>query len=288
MCGGFREWAVGDHVLVEYMSRAQRKAAASSSVATLSVTDCDSMNRALPPVGGSLGQCGSVGSTSTGNGHNDCGGSSGNSVGNHNTPIDQAKHSNEIGKEDSGSVALNPVEHSEPRLLPAIIIAPSNGAGLFDIRWSDGERERGVRRHRIHRAATPSPTWAAVYRGEDCHYAVQGMLPESVIQRERAFRYEVSAQFSLQTKGTEVPRDKQSQHSPVVTMRTNFEGQGPLDEGRWLGQGGPPRSVKARLATAKGPDSSITAAGGPTHSSLSTVGPALGQYVTTGRGKLYL
>lgn len=290
MSGGFREWAVGDHVLVEYMSRAQRKAAASSSATTLSVTDCDSMTRGLSPVGGSLGQCASVGSTSADGGQNNGGGSSSNSEGNHKAPIDVTQHSNsnEIRKEGGGSVPPDSVGHSEPRLLPAIIIVPSNGAGLFDIRWGDGERERGVRRHRIHREATPSPIWTAIYQGEDCHYAVQGMVPESILQRERDFRYEVSARFSLQTKGTEVPRDKQSQHSPVVTMRTHFEGQGPLGEGRWLGKGGPSGSVKARLATAKALDSSISASGGPTHSSAPRAGPAHGQYVTTGRGKLYL
>lgn len=288
MCGGFREWAVGDHVLVEYMSRAQRKVVASSSVTTLSVTDCDSMTRGLSPMGGSLGRFGSVGSTSAGGGQNDGGGSNSKGEGNHKTPIDKTMHSNELRREDGGNVPPDSVGHSEPRLLPAVIIAPSNGDGMFDIRWGDGERERGVRRYRIHGAASPSPTWAAIYRGEDCHYAVQGMLPESVVHRERDFRYEVSARFSLQTKGTEVPRDKQSRHSPVVTMRTHFEGQGPRDEGRWPGKGGPPGSVKARLATAKALDSSISAAGGPTHSSLSRVRPAHGQYVATGRGKLYL
>lgn len=288
MCGGFREWAVGDHVLVEYMSKAQRKAAASSNVTTLSAADCDAMTQGLSPVGGSLGQFASVGLTSAGGNQNDDGGSSRDSGVKYKTPIDKAKHLNEIKTRNGGSVPPDSVGHSEPRLLPAIIISPSNGAGLFDIRWGDGERERGVRRYRIHRAATPSPTWAAIYQGEDCQYAVQGMLPESVLQRERDFRYEVSARFSLQTKGTEVPRDKQSRHSPVITMRTHFEGQGPRGEERWLGKGGPPGSVKARLATAKALDSSISAAGGLTHSSLSRVGPAHGQHVTTGRGRLYL
>ena len=288
MCGGFREWAVGDHVLVEYLSRAQRKEAASSNVTTLSVTDCDSMTQGLSPVGSSLGQFASVGLKSAGSDQNDGDGSSKNSEAEYKTPIDKTKNLNEITTENRGSVPPDAVGHSEPRMLPAIIISPSNGAGLFDIRWGDGERERGVRRNRIHRAATPSPTWEAIYQGEDCHYAVQGMLPESVLQRERGFRYEVSARFSLQTKGTEVPRDKQSRHSPVITIRTRFEGQGPRREGRWLGKGRPPGIVKARLATAKVLDSSISAAGRPTHSSLSRVGPAHGQYDTTGRGKLYL
>lgn len=272
-------------MLVEYMSKAQRKAAASSNASTLSITGYGSMPQGLSSVGGSLDRFGSVGSASAGDGHND---GSGNSEGNHQAPTDKTKHSEEVSKEESGSVSLEPVEHSEPRLLPAIIISPSNGDGLFDIRWGDGERERSVRRYRIHRVASSSPMWTPIYRGEDCHYAVQGMLPESVVQRERDFRYEVSARFSLQTKGTEVPRDKQSRHSPVATMRTHFEGQGPLGERRWLGKGGPPGGVKARLATAKALDSSISASGGPNNSSLSKVRPAHGQYVTTGRGKLYL
>lgn len=285
MCGGFREWAVGDHVLVEYMSKAQRKAAASNNASTLNVTGFGSMPQGLSSVSGSLDRFESVGSASACGDQDDSGGKS---KGNHKVPTDKNKHPEEISEVESGSASRGTVEHSEPRLLPAIITAPSNGDGLFDIRWGDGERERGVRRYRIHRAASSSPGWTTIYRGEDCHYAVQGMLPESVIQRERDFRYEVSARFSLQTKGTEVPRDKQSRHSPVSTMRTHFEGQGPLGEGKWLGKGGPPGGVKARLATAKALDSSISAARVANNSSLSTVRPAHGQYVTTGRGKLYI
>lgn len=101
---------------------------------------------------------------------------------------------------------------------------------------------------------------------------------------------QVSANFSLQTKGTEVPRDRLSRHSPVVTLRTNFEGQGPLgDVGRLEKGGGAPASVKARLATAKALDDSISASeGAAARSSLSGLHPLHGQYVATGKGGLYL
>ncbi|CAN0505952.1 unnamed protein product, partial [Ectocarpus sp. 8 AP-2014] len=138
MSGGFREWEVGDRVLVEYMSRAQRKAAASNStITTSSVTDAGSL------AGGSLSEGSSFFSD------------------------DQQRLSS--------------------------ITATSVVGGLFDIRWNDGERERGVRRSRIHRAASPSPPWTIIYEGTDCHYAVEGMVPESVVERERNFPYEVSA-----------------------------------------------------------------------------------------------
>lgn len=95
---------------------------------------------------------------------------------------------------------------------------------------------------------------------------------------------QVSANFSLQMKGTEVPRDRLSRHSPVVTMQTNFEGQGPLHDARCPEKSGPAAtaSVKARLATAKALDGSISG------SSLSGLHPLHGQYVATGEGSLYL
>lgn len=101
---------------------------------------------------------------------------------------------------------------------------------------------------------------------------------------------QVSANFSLQTKGTEVPRDRLSRHSPVVTLRTNFEGQGPVDDVGRLEKGGrAPAGVKARLATAKALDYSISASeGAASRSSSSGLHPLHGQYVATGKGGLYI
>lgn len=171
MSGGFREWEVGDEVLVEYMSRAQRKAAtSSSSITTCSLTDAgslagDSLTEGDPssvaPDGGgdgSLGEGYNREMFSTGNG------------------------------ESSQSSAGH---HSLPTLLPAVITGTSVAGGLFDIRWNDGERERGVRRSRIHRAASPCPPWTIIYQGGDCRYAVEGMVPQSVVEREGNFPYEV-------------------------------------------------------------------------------------------------
>lgn len=108
--------------------------------------------------------------------------------------------------------------------------------------------------------------------------------------RRAAPRLQVSANFSLQTKGTEVPREKLSRHSPVVTLQTNFGGQGPLGYERCLGKGrGAPTSVKARLASAKALDDSIsTSAGVGLRSSLSEVHRLHGQYMATGKGGLYI
>ncbi|CAN0148686.1 unnamed protein product [Ectocarpus sp. 12 AP-2014] len=253
MSGGFREWEVGDRVLVEYMSRAQRKAAASNStITTSSVTDAGSL------AGGSL----SEGSSFFGD--------------------DQQRLSSVGGGSVESATGREPL----PNLLPAEITATSVAGGLFDIRWNDGERERGVRRSRIHRAASPSPPWTIIYRGTDCHYAVEGTVPESVVERERNFPYEASAKFSLQTKGTEVPRDRLSRHSPVVTLRTIFDGQGPLGEGGWSEKraGRSTTSMKARLATAKALDDSISAS----QSCSSGVRSLHGQYLATGKGGSYL
>lgn len=103
-------------------------------------------------------------------------------------------------------------------------------------------------------------------------------------------RLQVYANFSLQTKGTEVPRDKLSRHSPVVTLQTNFDGQGPLGGERCLDKGGGAHtSVKARLASAKALDDSISAtAGVGPQPSLSGLHPLYGQYVATGKGASYI
>eukprot|EP00903_Cladosiphon_okamuranus_P014179 g13176.t1 len=286
MSGGFRAWEVGDEVLVEYLSRAQRKAVTSkSSITTCSLTDASSL------AGGSLtlGAVSSVtpagrGDESLGQGHQD-------------------QMFSMFSTNDEESAESSVGHNSLPKFLPAVITGTSSAAdGLFDIRWNDGERERGVRRNRIHRATSPRPPWTIIYQGEECGYAVEGMIPESVIERERNFPYEVYANFSLQTKGTEVPREKLSRHSPVVTLQTNFGGQGPVDDERYPKNkkeksksnkkgGGVPTSVsvKARLASAKALDDSISASVGVgPQSSLSGVHHLHGQYMATGKGALYL
>lgn len=103
-------------------------------------------------------------------------------------------------------------------------------------------------------------------------------------------RLQVSANFSLQTKGAEVPRDKLSRHSAVVTLQTNFAGQGPLGDETCLDKGGrAPTGVKARLASAKALDDSISASAGVgLRSSLSEMHRLHGQYVATGKGAQYL
>lgn len=174
MSGGFREWEVGDEVLVEYMSRAQRRAATSnSSITTCSLTDAGSL------AGGSLTE-GATSSVTPGGGRGD--GSLDEECN------DQMMFSANDGEESAQS-SLG--RQSLPKLLPAVITGTGAAGGLFDIRWNDGERERGVRRNRIHRAASPRPPWTIIYQGEECRYAVEGMVPESVIERERNFPYEV-------------------------------------------------------------------------------------------------
>lgn len=165
MSGGFREWEVGDDVLVEYMSWAQRRAATSnSSVTTCSLTDAGSL------AGGSLVEGASSSVTP------DWGGDG---------SLDEEYNNDGEGAQSSAG------RHSLPNLLPAEITGTSAAGGLFDIRWNDGERERGVRRNRIHHAASPGPPWTIIYKGGDCRYAVEGMVPNSIIERERSFPYEV-------------------------------------------------------------------------------------------------
>eukprot|EP00752_Nemacystus_decipiens_P009996 g8912.t1 len=174
MSGGFREWEVGDEVLVEYMSRAQRKAATSnSSITTCSLTDACSRAE------GSLTE-GAMSSVTPGGGDD---GSLGEERGGHSQKM--------FSTNDEESAQSSAGHHSLPKLLPAVITGTGAVGGLFDIRWDDGEREHGVRRNRIHRAASPRPPWTIIYQGEECRYAVEGMVPESVIERERNFPYEV-------------------------------------------------------------------------------------------------
>lgn len=175
MCGGFCEWVVGDRVLVEYMSRAQRRAATSSST----ITTCSATN-ASSLAGGSLVGGPSSSSMTPGEGAIATDGGLGEEY-------DRQTLSNNDGE----SVQSSAGRHFMLNILPAVITNTSAAGGLFDIRWDDGECERGVRRNRIHRAASPCPPWTIIYHGEDCRYAVEGMVPESIVERERNFPYEV-------------------------------------------------------------------------------------------------
>lgn len=204
MRGGFREWEVGDRVLVDCMSKAARKAAASvSTVATTATTGHHSVTYSDLSAGGRL------------SGHSEMGRVGGN-IGS--TDVDHEGNDQEDGGDLDG---VSPRQYQQQQqqqqmaeqrpkhvLMPAVITYASAGGGLYDIRWNDGEKEHGVNRCRIHRAVPPAPPWTIIYKGDDCRYAVEGMVPGAIIERERAFPYEVSAEFSLQTQGTEVPREK--------------------------------------------------------------------------------
>lgn len=170
MRGGFREWEVGDHVRVEYISRAERRAVASNSTITAcSVTDAGSLaGESLLGGGSSLLPSGDE------------------SLGGEETVRGTRPNAN--GESGQLSAGRKPTQ----TLLPAVITDTTATGGLFDIRWNDGERERGVRRNRIHRPAS-HPPWTIVYRGHDCRYAVEGMVPESVVEREQDYPYEVRA-----------------------------------------------------------------------------------------------
>lgn len=279
MRGGFRQWGVGDRVLVAYMNKAQRKAAAfnGSQSLTCSVTDTCSKSEGtpafreewresngLPPAAHSQG--GRVVDCTLGNEHD--------------TLFDTI---NRGGSGIPDAILRNTASH----LLPAVITDASAGDGVFDIRWNDGQLEVGVRRHRIHRLEPPTPPWTVVYNGHDCCYAVEGMIPESVIQREREFRHETGADFALQTRGTEIPREKPSRHSQVVNLRTSFDGQGPRGEVGELGNIEKTAGIKARLTTAKELDDSIAEAGEMRVASCE-IHRLHGQYVAAGRGRSYL
>lgn len=176
MCGGFREWEVGDHVLVEYLNRAQRRAAASNSTSTCSITDAGSL------AGGSLvGGASSTSMTPGGAG----------SIATADALGEEHDHQT-ASNSDGECVQSSAGHHVMPRLLPAVITNAGATCGMFDIRWDDGECERDVRRNRIHRPTSPCPPWTKIYHGEDCRYAVVGMVPETVIERERNIPYEVS------------------------------------------------------------------------------------------------
>lgn len=87
-----------------------------------------------------------------------------------------------------------------------------------------------------------------------------------------------------------MPQEKLSRHSPVVTLQTNFGRQGPVGDERYLEKcGGAPTSMKARLASARALDDSISASAGVgLRSSLPGVHRLHGQYLATGKGGLYL
>lgn len=267
MRGGFREWEEGDQVLVEYLSRAARKAAAASKACMATVVGASSMAHSVSSWGDELPGGGSM-IISVANGQNS----------------DEDDDGENISKKQPTA------EERKPRLLPAVITDASTGGGLYDIRWDDGERERSVHRYRIHRQIPPTLPWTVIYRGDECGYAVEGVIPAAVIERERSFPYEVSADFSLQTQGTEIPRVKLSMHSPVVTFSTRYEGQGPCLDGREVGGGGviSPAILKTRLATARVLDDSISSAGISHARDACGIHPLHGQHTGIGQGRLFL
>lgn len=279
MRGGFREWEVGDRVLVAYMTRSQRKAAtAGSTTISTRATECGSSVRGTSSFRheGTVGSDEIIKSDEPGRiGHNGWG-------------IEDVNSCSIRGNEEGSTASLDPIANIA-KLLPAVITDTSAGGGLFDIRWDDGERERDVRRYRIHRDVNPPPPWGVIYEGDDCAYAVEGMVPEYVIEREKVFSYEVCAEFSLQTKGTEIPREKRSRHSPVVTFKTKFEGQGPpLGHGAFSRPEESQVNIKARLANAKALDDSISSNARMATSSPSRVHLMHGQHTAMGTGRLYL
>lgn len=270
MRGGFCEWEAGDAVLVEYLSKAQRRADKSSSSALTSVTEIDS-DLGVPS---SLGQ---------GRSENTEALVAKNSLTSHGRIGGTTIGSSNNGRYDGASS-----QFGNHRLFPAVIIRRSTGRGLFDIRWADGDCERGVRRHRIHRAASSASPWAPIYHGTECHYTVEGMIPEYVIHHERTSPYEVDADFYLQTRGAEVPRDKLSRHSAVVTFRTNYSGQGPLEDGIRCAEERGSKSTKARLGSAELCDDSTTSTSVRSDPSTSELHALQRQYLGKGRGRLYL
>lgn len=288
MRGGFLEWRAGDAVLVEYLSRGERKAAmvaASSATTTSAAGSIGAMTQSISSVGATVRPPEKISSDiptgSAGSGEVDgCGESGGNRE-------DDDDHYSQKSASNSKQVLQ---EERRPRLLPAVIIA-NTGGGLYDIRWDDGERESGVYRYRIHRKVPPMPPWAVIYRGTECGYAVEGVIPAAVLERERVFPYEVSADFSLQTKGTEVSREKLSQHSPVATYSTSYSGRGPCapDSRDVAGGARAPATLKSRLATAKALDHSISSAVVTSSNSCPSLAHSLhGQYTGAGEGRLYL
>lgn len=270
MRGGFCEWEAGDTVLVEYLSKAQRRAEKISSSTLTSVTEISS-DLGVPS---SLGQ---------GRGRNKEALLAKNSLTSHGRIGDTAISSSNNGRYDGASS-----QFGNHRLFPAVIIRRSTGRGLFDIRWADGDCECGVRRHRIHRAASSASPWAPIYHGTECHYTVEGMIPEYVIHHERASPYEVDADFYLQTRGAEVLRDKLSRHSTVVTFRTNYSGQGPFEDGSMCGEERALKSTNARLGSAELLDDSTTSTSVRSDPSTSGLHALQRQYLGKGRGRLYL
>lgn len=218
MRGGFREWEEGDRVLVEYVGRAQRKAA-------LPVVKCSGSSTitSTRPFGGdTLDGLGDSGTSSTDMKEStmDDGGEDNFS----DIPITVPSEN----QDEYGDASQSLVQQGT--LLPAAITSPNTRSDFFDIRWDNGERELNVHRSRIHRIISPVPSWTMVYEGEETTHAVQGMVPAAVIELEKVFPFEVCVEFSLQTRGTEVPREKLSRHSPVVAFRTASARYKPVDD----------------------------------------------------------
>lgn len=287
MRGGFLEWQAGDAVLVEYLSGAERKTAvvaASSATTTSTAGSMGIMTQSISSVGATVGLPRERSSdNTTGFARRGEGDDGRENDGNREDEDDHNIRESELNSKQV------PQEERRPRLLPAVITA-SAGGGFYDIRWDDGERECGVYRYRIHRKIPPMPPWVVIYHGTECGYAVEGMIPAAVLEREHVSPYEVGADFSLQTKGTEVPRGKLSQHSPVATYSTSYSGHGPCmaDSRDVSGGARAPAILKSRLATAKALDHSISSTAVTSSNCCSSAHSLHGQYTGTGEGGLYL
>lgn len=132
--------------------------------------------------------------------------------------------------------------------------------------------------------------WTVVYSGEEPRYAVQGIVPGYVLERGHPLLPVASVDFSLQTKGTEVHREKLSKHSPVVSFQTASKTQALLGE-----ESQQEASDLATHETLPGtgtlhqlPCSSVCEASRQESSAQPKHSPVHEHYTGVGQGRLYL
>lgn len=290
MRGGFREWEQGDRVLVEYIDRKQREDIISRANTTPSVTDTAGSfpGRDGPGLEGGAETSGTDG----------CARNISPDFLNKSVRDDPKRHmKDEISMRCMRSMAstvilssITPVEHKDT-FFPAVITNTKVGKGLFDIRWDDGEQEHKVRRYRIRNAECYSAPWTVVYHGKECSYAVQDVIPPSVHELEWPFPHEVAVDFSLQTKGTEIPRDKLSRHSPVVTFRTIYSWHDRQDRTSRNEQRNTEGNNRAENATVETSHASASSYEETSRSRITTssMGNSQhGHYTGIGQGKVFL
>mmetsp|Transcript_17619 Transcript_17619/g.23757 ORF Transcript_17619/g.23757 Transcript_17619/m.23757 type:complete len:1111 (-) Transcript_17619:273-3605(-) len=82
-----------------------------------------------------------------------------------------------------------------------VVTALGPQSGLFDVKYEDGEREQNVSRNRIRPADDLDPQFRLIYKGPEPNYAVQGLVPDYVLENEKDTV--ITVKLLLETQGAE-------------------------------------------------------------------------------------